>query len=97
MDNVDLSKLSEKERIFIEKLSKGEGLTILETLKRIRRVFRGFLVLFIIITAVGINEIFSSEGGSFYSYLFVYLIATVIFYFMPPTKLGAKIVYYKLI
>jgi len=95
MDNVDLSKFSEKERVFIERMSKGEGWTISETLRRLLRVFKGFLILFIIMTAIGVYEIFSSEEGS--SYLFVYFIAIIIFYFMPPVRLGAKIIYYKLI
>lgn len=95
MDNVDLSKLSEKERVYIERLSEGERLTIPETLKRLLRVFKGFLILFIIMTAIGVYEIISSEEGS--SYLFVYFIAIIVFYFMPPVRLGAKIIYYKLI
>lgn len=95
MDNVDLSKFSAKERVFIECMSKGEGWTISETLRRLLRVFKVFLILFIIMTAIGVYEIFSSEEGS--SYLFVYFIAIMIFYFMPPVRLGAKIIYYRLI
>lgn len=97
MDNVDLSKLSEKERVYIERMSEGEGWTIHETLRRLLRVFKGVLFLILLLTVIGVNEFIKSEDDSFYSYLFVYFIVLVIFYFMAPVKLGAKIIYYKLI
>ena len=97
MDNVDLSKLSEKERIYVERMSEGEGWTIHETLRRLLRVFKVVLLMAFIITAIGVVEFIRSDNGSFYSYLFVYFIVLVVFYFMAPVKLGAKIIYYKLI
>lgn len=97
MDNVDLSKLSEKERVYIERMSEGEGWTIHETLRRLLRVFKGVLFFILLLTVIGVNEFIKSEDDSFYSYLFVYFIVLVVFYFMAPVKLGAKIIYYKLI
>jgi len=97
MDNVDLSKLSEKERVFIERMSKGEGWTISETLRRLLRVFYGVSILILILTVVGINEFIKSENGSFYTYLLVYFFCLFVFYIMAPVRLAAKIFYYKLI
>lgn len=97
MDNVDLSKLTEKERIYIERMSKGEGWTISETLRRLLRVFKVALLMLFIVTAMGVVEFINSNDGRFYSYLFVYVIVLVIFYIMAPVKLGAKIIYYNLI
>jgi|GEM_PF-2355444 len=97
MDNVDLSKLTEKERVYVERMSEGEGWTIHETLKRLLRVFKGVLLLILLLTLIGINEFIKSEDGSFYSYLFVYFIVLVVFYFMAPVKLGAKVMYYRLL
>ena len=97
MDNVDLSKLSEKERIYIERMSEGEGWTIHETLRRLLRVFKVTLLMIFIITAIGVVEFMMSDNGSFYSYVVIYIFVLMVFYFLAPVKLGAKIIYYKLL
>jgi len=97
MDNVDLSKLSENERVYIERLSEGEGLTISETLKRLLRVFKGVLIFILLLAAVGIYEFVRSENGSFYTYLSIYFFTVMVFCYMAPVRLGAKVFYYRLI
>lgn len=97
MDNVDLSKLSEKERVYVERMSEGEGWTIHETLKRLLRVFKGALLVTLLVTVIGVIEFLRTDIEEFYSYIFVYVFILIAIYFLAPIKLGAKIIYYKLI
>lgn len=91
MENRAFAMLNSKERKFVIDLSRKENLKVNTTLKRLFRVFIGFLIFSFLLTGICVNEFLSSSRGGFYGFLFAYLFVIFFLLILTPVKIGVKI------
>lgn len=90
MENRAFRMLNSKEKNFITDLSFKENITVDTTINRILRVSIGFIILSLLLTAIGVY-VFVSGNSDIYGFIFAWFVVMFLIVVLTPIKIGVKI------